>query len=154
MPAPEMRGEAIDGRPIDLVDFRPKPVLLEFLRGTWCPNCAKRIAQLREWHPKFREAGAEVIAVYCQKREALASWFARRPVPFPVVADQDRSIAKRWDVYVRLNFESVHIARPASFVVGGDGVLRFVRVGSNQFDRAPLEEALETIRVEPPVDRV
>lgn len=35
MPAPAMRGEAIDGRVVDLVDFRPKPVLLEFFRGTW-----------------------------------------------------------------------------------------------------------------------
>ena len=85
----------------------------------------------------------EVVAVYCQKREALARWFAERPVPFPVVVDEDRSIAKRWDVYVRLNLESVHIARPASFVVGGDGVLRFVHVGSNQFDRSDLEEVLE-----------
>lgn len=35
MPAPELRGEAIDGRVVDLADFRPKPVLLEFFRGTW-----------------------------------------------------------------------------------------------------------------------
>ncbi len=33
--APAMRGEAIDGRLVDLADFRPKPVLLEFFRGTW-----------------------------------------------------------------------------------------------------------------------
>lgn len=102
---------------------------------------------MRERHPKFGDAGAEVVAVYCQKRDALASWFAKRPVPFPVVADEDRSIAKRWNVYVRFNLESLHIARPASFVVGGDGSLRFVRVGSNQFDRASLEEVLSVIRV-------
>lgn len=35
MPAPEMRGTAVDGRVVDLADFRPKPVLLEFFRGTW-----------------------------------------------------------------------------------------------------------------------
>ena len=85
------------------------------------------------------------MAVYCQKRAALETWFADRPVPFPVVADEDRSIAKRWDVYVRVNLESVHIARPASFVVGGDGLVRFVHVGSNQFDRGDLEQALETV---------
>lgn len=95
-----------------------------------------------------------MVSVYCQKKEALASWFAERPVPFPVVADEDRSIAKRWDVYVRFNLESVHIARPASFVVGGDGALRFVRVGSNQFDRASLEDLWTAVRFEPPVDRV
>lgn len=83
--------------------------------------------------------------MYCQKRAALETWFADRPVPFSVVADEDRSIAKRWDVYVRVNLESVHIARPASFVVGGDGLLRFVHVGSNQLDRAGLDQALKTV---------
>lgn len=35
MPAPGFRGVALDGRVVDLADLRPKPVLLEFLRGTW-----------------------------------------------------------------------------------------------------------------------
>ena len=47
---------------------------------------------------------------------------------------------------MRLNFESVHIARPASFLVGGDGVLRFVHVGTNQVDLAGLEEVLEVTK--------
>ena len=101
---------------------------------------------MREWHPRFHEAGAEIVAVYCQKREALESWFGERPVPFPVVPDEDRSIAKRWDVYVRVNLESIHIARPASFVVGKNGILRFVYVGSSQVDRAGLEKVLEVVR--------
>ena len=100
---------------------------------------------MREWHPRFREADAEIVAVYCQKRAALETWFAARPVPFPVVSDEDRSIAKRWDVYVRVNIESVHIARPATFVVGGDGSLRFVHVGSNQLDWAGMEDVLAVI---------
>lgn len=35
MPAPAMRAEAIDGHVVDLDDFRPRAVLLEFFRGTW-----------------------------------------------------------------------------------------------------------------------
>ena len=35
MPAPGFRGVALDGRIVDLPEFRPKPVLLEFHRGTW-----------------------------------------------------------------------------------------------------------------------
>lgn len=35
MPAPSFRAPALDGRMVDLADFRPKPVLLEFFRGTW-----------------------------------------------------------------------------------------------------------------------
>lgn len=100
---------------------------------------------MREWHPRFREAGAEIVAAYCQKRTALEAWFAKRPVPFPVVADEDRSLAKSWEVYVFVNLESVNIARPASFVVGGDGLLRYVHVGSNQLDRAQLEKVLGAV---------
>jgi peroxiredoxin len=34
-PAPDFRGTDADGETVDIVSFRPKPVLLEFHRGTW-----------------------------------------------------------------------------------------------------------------------
>ena len=34
-PAPEFRGTDAWGEDVDIESFRPKPVLLEFHRGTW-----------------------------------------------------------------------------------------------------------------------
>lgn len=105
-----------------------------------------RIAQLREREDSFREVGAEVILAFCQSRSAVRSWLAGRDLPFAVLVDQDRSIAKAWGVYVPLNFESIRIARPASFVVDAGGTVRFSHVGRHQLDRAPIGDLLEALQ--------
>jgi peroxiredoxin Q/BCP len=106
----------------------------------------RRIAQLRERHGTFRDAGAEIVAILCQKRAAVRAWLERNPLPFPLLADEDRSAAKRWGVWVRLNLESVNIARPASFVVDAQGIVSYAAVSRVQFDVPALDDLLAAIR--------
>ena len=97
---------------------------------------------MREYQDRFRQAGVDIVVALCQKRESVRAWLEAHPQPFPVVVDEDRSNAKAWGVYVRLNFESLRIARPASFLVDGSGVVRFAFVSSIQWQRANLDEIL------------
>jgi hypothetical protein len=46
-----------------------------------------------------------------------------RDYTFPVLADADRAVVKAYGVYVRANLESINIARPANFVLDGNGVI-------------------------------
>lgn len=91
-------------------------------------------------------AGLETLVVLCQRRSAVVSWLAGHPLPFPVLIDDDRSRAKRWGVYVRLSYDSLHMARPASFVVDARGIVRYARVSRHQMDPAPLEEIFAALR--------
>lgn len=86
------------------------------------------------------------MVVLCQKREAVAAWLETRPVPFAILADEDRANARRWGVYVRLNFESIHIARPASFVVDRRGIVRYAHVSRLQTDVPAIDEVVGVIR--------
>ncbi len=95
--------------------------------------------------PVFRKAGAEIVAVLCQKPSAVAAWLAVHPLPFPVVADEDRSIAKRWGAYVRLSYDSVHVARPASFLMARDGTVLWAHVSRHQRDPGDLAAALRSL---------
>ena len=54
--------------------------------------------------------------VLCQKQAAVAAWAVKHRIPFPILIDDDRSRAKRWGVYVALSYDSIHIARPATFL--------------------------------------
>lgn len=83
-----------------------------------------------------------MILVVCQSRSAVASYLEKHPLPFQVVIDEDRSIAKRWGVYVRLNLESIHIARPATFVLNARGVVDFARIARSQRDSPAWEDVL------------
>jgi peroxiredoxin Q/BCP len=101
---------------------------------------------LRERHDSFRAAGAATVVVLCQKSAAVRAWLERNPLPFPLLADEDRSAAKRWGVWVRLNLESVNIARPASFVVDARGMVAFAAVSRVQFDVPALDDLLAAVR--------
>ena len=68
----------------------------------------------------------------CQARDAVASFFDAEPTPFQVLVDETRDVARAYGVYVLLGFESIHIARPATFVIDAGRVVRFVFVASHQ----------------------
>ena len=97
---------------------------------------------MRERFEALQSHGLDVVVVLCQKRENVAAWLARNPLPFPILIDDDRSRAKRWGAYVRLSYDSLHIARPATFIVDAAGVVRYARISRHQLDPAPFEEIL------------
>lgn len=97
---------------------------------------------MRDRFADLEAARLAAVVVLCQKETAVAAWLSRHPLPFPLLVDDDRSRAKRWGVYVRLSYDGIHIARPASFVVGIDGAIRYARLSRHQMNPAPLDEIL------------
>ena len=65
-------------------------------------------------------------------------------LPFPVLCDEDRAVIKRYGVWHPLGIDAINMARPASFLIDGlTRAIRFIFVGSTQFERADLETILE-----------
>lgn len=107
------------------------------------------MAQFGPVKDEFEKAGAEVLFVAAEKREGLfkpAKYLEKNPVAFPFLLDEDRGVTKAYGVYHRLGTDAFNIARPATFVVGRDGSIRYLYVGKNQHDRAPMESILEAVR--------
>jgi len=94
---------------------------------------------LRDRFDELAAHGLGVLVVLCQRRGKVAAWLTKNPLPFPILIDDDRSRAKRWGVYVPLSYDSIHIARPASFVVDAAGVVRYARISRHQLDPRPFE---------------
>ncbi len=90
-------------------------------------------------------AGALVV-VLPQKVEALQAYLRAHPLPFPLLPDGERSRSRDWGVYHPLGIDAFRTARPASFVVGGDGKLRYTFVGRNQFRSAPPQALVEELQ--------
>ena len=85
------------------------------------------------------------MIILCQRLDTVRAYFEKHPVPFPVGIDQERSVARAFGVYRLLGFDSVNIARPATFVVDGLGVIRERVVGAFQWRRMPLPEILRAL---------
>jgi peroxiredoxin len=97
---------------------------------------------LRDRFDELRSAGLDVVVALCQKRQNVAAWLVDHPLPFSILIDDDRSRAKRWGVYVPLSYDSIHIARPAAFIVDHRGIVRYARIAKHQMDTAPFTEIL------------
>jgi peroxiredoxin len=103
------------------------------------------MAQLRRNSKEFEERGTRLLGVVVQRRTRLKAYLSSHPMPFPLLADETREVAKSWGVYVPFNYESFRIARPATFLIDPEGIIRYVYVGKNQFDRPSPELVLKAI---------
>ena len=137
--------DVLTGETAALTEFAGKSLLLYFARGTWCPSCRKWMRQIAEHLPELEQRGARVAAVVAQRSASAARDLKDDPYPFPVLADQDRTVVRDYGVYVRANFESINIARPANFVIDAKGVLRFIHIASVQFEFASWDDILATL---------
>lgn len=91
-------------------------------------------------YPELEKRGAGAAVILPQKRGRVREYLATHPYPFPVLVDEKRQVVKDYGVYVRVNFESVHIARPSVFVLDASGHVRFVFIASIQTEYPPDEE--------------
>jgi len=78
-----------------------------------------------------------VVVVLAQKQERMSEFLEKHSYPFPLLSDSTREVVKEYGVYVRVNFESVHIARPANFVMDGGGMIKYIFIASIQTEYAP-----------------
>jgi peroxiredoxin len=107
------------------------------------------MAQLGPYEEQFRQARAEVILIAAEKSGAMfkpEEFLRKHPVPYPFLLDEDRKVTKIYGVYHRLGTDAIRIARPATFVLGRDGIIRYIFVGSSQTDRSPVEDVLHAVR--------
>ncbi len=137
--------DVLTGATVKLSDYLGGPLLLYFARGTWCPTCRRWMLQMAERLPELEKRGAQVLAVVAQKAASAGTDLKDDPYPFPVLADADRRVVRQYGVYVRANFESINIARPANFVIDADGIIRFMHVASVQIEFASWDDILMTL---------
>ncbi len=130
---------------VRLADLRGKPLLLYFGRGTWCPTCRQWMDTLQRNTAEFASRHARVVCIMAQNPASMRPYLEAKRYPFPVLADAAREVVKEYGVYVRANFESINIARPANFVLDAAARIRFIHISSIQFEYASLPEILKAL---------
>lgn len=78
--------------------------------------------------------GAVVIAVAGQWPREVRRFTERHGIAFPLLIDTNRKVIKSYGVYHWLGLDAYNIARPSTFVIDKGGIVRYIHVGSHQFD--------------------
>lgn len=113
--APIFEGMTLSGKPFALSSLQGKPAVVHFW-ATWCPVCNLEqgmIDSLAEDYP--------VITVAMQSGEAkeVVAYLKEEGVNYPVINDPEGELARLYGVR----------GVPASFVLDGNGEVRFVTHG-------------------------
>lgn len=118
--------------------------LLVFFRGTWCPFCRDQMTVLAENEERLRRAEVRVVGVVCQGRGSVGRFLAGRPLPFPLLCDERRTVARTYGTHYWLAWEGAHLSHPALFVLDTHRRVTFAHVGRGMAD-LPVSAILEKI---------
>ena len=89
---------------------------------------------------------ATPLAIAGQWPRELRGYAEKNGITFPLLVDKTRSVIKSYGVYHWLSLEAYNIARPATFIIDKTGIIRYMYVGSHQFDLAKQTEILESLK--------
>jgi peroxiredoxin len=143
------------GRRRKVSDFAPdKRIVLVVTRGNTtpiCPFCSTQTADYVRRYDEIAEYDAEVILAYpvqldrdrgklepflADARERLVD--PKRPIPFPVVFDVQLEAVTALDIRAKL-------AKPATYVIDREGLVRYAYVGKDWADRPSVTKVLEEL---------
>jgi thiol-disulfide isomerase/thioredoxin len=95
-PAPELRGQTLDGASLDLADLRGKVVVLNFW-ASWCPPCRAEAGNLAAVAQQTEADGVAFVGVNVKDDANAARAFERKQaVPYPSLHDQPGVLLTRF----------------------------------------------------------
>ena len=131
-PAPALRLQGLDGRPVDLAALRGRPVVVNFW-ATWCEPCVREFPLLGEAAATHRPDRLAVVGVLTNDRPAAARAFVRRHhATWPVGIDPNATTAGRWGA----------VGLPHTYFVRPDGTLASHQLGELTRDALDRQLAL------------
>lgn len=125
----------LDGATRTLDAYRGRPVLVHFF-ATWCEPCRPEMQALKQMsqHPAAQDLQILAISVN-EPRSRLQRFFDNLPVTFPILMDEDRDIAKAWDV----------ASLPTTFLLGADLVPRLYAERDIAWDELDIAGLLQEL---------
>jgi peroxiredoxin len=162
--APTAIVKTLDGADFDLGRaFATKPTVLIFYRGGWCPFCNRQLSGIQDYEPKFIALGYQILAICTDKPEDLRATLDKHQLTYTLLSDRTMTGASAFRVAFRLTDQDekkygghqisvpeipggagAHwLPVPSIFIIGSDGIIKFVEFNANYQIRPPTEEILE-----------
>ncbi len=110
------------------------PVVVVFYYGYYCNHCVSQLFALQDDIAKFRELGAEVVAISADTPQQTTEKFAKYgQFTFPVLADPDNKTAEAFSIYAPANEGKKERLLHGTFVLDKEGVVRWCHYGDAPF---------------------
>lgn len=124
-PAPELVGAGepplldLDGREVQLLDFRGRPVWIVFW-ATWCPPCREEMPALSAAAQAYADRGLVMLAINVEEPPAVAeAYVTELGLDMTVLSDPRGRSMRAWGVF----------GLPTHYLVGPDGTIAWRSFG-------------------------
>lgn len=124
--APEFEGTDQHGNTVRLKDFYGKNLILYFYPKDNTPTCTNQACNLRDHAQVLNDANYTIIGVSPDSKTSHSNFANKHSLPFPLIADTDKSIINAYDVYgTKESFGRVYegIVR-TTFVINAQGTIQ------------------------------
>jgi len=142
------------GNPFNLSDMRGKKVWLDFCTSPGGRNCTAHACGYRDNLAQFTAKGIEIVGVNNRPASEQKEWVEQARLPFRVLSDPDRSIARDYGIWVvgadRYVANNADGRRPA-VLVDEQGKIARIPTGPDDRQRRPRRPPVRLTRHPPPL---
>ncbi len=118
--APDFTARNQNDVPIALSDLlKGGSLILYFYPADFTPGCTREACCLRDLHAQLLAAKVAVAGVSPQSAQSHADFAAKYVLPFTLLCDPDKALARAFDVIGPLGFG----VRRASFLINPSGII-------------------------------
>ncbi|MBL8764420.1 MAG: AhpC/TSA family protein [Phycisphaerae bacterium] len=155
-----------DGREITLASLHSKgPVVVMFYRGGWCPYCTRALTAWNARLKEFAALGVSVVAISPERPERAVETSGKTGSAIPVLCDERMEVAAAFgiqfevDATTRAHYSQLgldlsawnasgtwKLAAPGTFLIDGDGVVRYAFADWDYTRRADPAIVLDAAR--------
>ncbi len=124
--APDFTLKDLNGKKVQLRDFRRKVIFLNFF-ATWCVPCRLEMPAMERLSKAYKDKGLVVLAVDIKESAKTVRTFLQElKVSFPALLDADGSVAFTYGIR----------PLPATYLIGRDGKILWRAFGAREWDNA------------------
>ncbi|MBN1119815.1 MAG: TlpA family protein disulfide reductase [Anaerolineae bacterium] len=119
-PAPQFTAQSVDGRTVNLSDYRGQVVIVNFWT-TWCPSCVDEMPVLQDVHRRYADQGVVVLAVDIgESKSEVQRYLSANDLDLTVLLDSREQIAAAYSI------RSI----PTTYIIDPQGEIDDVHFGS------------------------
>lgn len=145
--APDFTLKTQSGEEVTLSSFRnSQAVLLYFYPKADTPGCTTEACNFRDSFTAFQDLGVQILGVSPDTVRKQAKFADKYTLPFPLLADEEHSVAELYGVWKEKNFMGKRYmgVERSTFLIDKQGVIR--NIYSKVSVTGHAEETLDAIR--------
>ncbi len=110
----------LDGPAHELARLRGRVVLVHFF-ATWCEPCRAEMASLRQLQSRLDGRPFAIVPISVAEADGtVRRFFADDPLPFAILLDRARSVARAWNIHTLPSTVVLDRALKSRFIAEGD----------------------------------